>query len=287
MIDSVIDILDETINEFETLSKSVSESSGGGEKLTAGGLSGVKATGTKIGNAGTELQPPAETESGLESSTVSERPEGLDTRGYKESGVNAKAFQKADEDEAEEKKEKEEKEETKKSDEDEREKKRKELFAKFKKADDEDEKNRFEKFEKAEMEKADHEKEETEEEEVEEKAKKKMKKCDEEDKKEEVEKSVKMDDSLKKSFEEMQEQIKSLSQAVKDLSEMPVPAKGVMFNNMKPLKKSDESEVLSKSEIVNKLFELQKSGKDISTEEIVKAELGSDESANAIAKKYL
>jgi flagellar biosynthesis GTPase FlhF len=254
MIDSVISIFDETIEEFENLSKSVSESSGGGAKLTAGGLKGASAAKLKMQNAGSDLQQAESTEEGLSTTKVGEKVEGYETRGYKETGVNSAAFQKADEEEEDEVEKKEEKEEEKE-----------------------------EEVEKKE------EKEEEEEDEEDEEKKKKSKKAV----KKEVElpsffkKSAEEVESLVKSISAMQEQINSLSQAVKELSETPVESKGIAYNSVKPLKKSAEVEMLSKSEVVNKLFELQKSGKDVSTDEIVMAELGSVEMANAIAKKYL
>jgi hypothetical protein len=268
MIDSVISIFDETIEEFENLSKSVSESSGGGAKLTAGGLKGASAAKLKMQNAGSDLQQAESTEEGLSTTKVGEKVEGYETRGYKETGVNSAAFQKADEEEEDEVEKKEEKEEEK---EEEVEKK------------EEKEEEKEEEVEKKE------EKEEEEEDEEDEEKKKKSKKAV----KKEVElpsffkKSAEEVESLVKSISAMQEQINSLSQAVKELSETPVESKGIAYNSVKPLKKSAEVEMLSKSEVVNKLFELQKSGKDVSTDEIVMAELGSAEMANAIAKKYL
>lgn len=260
MIDSVIDILDETINEFETLSKSVQESSGGGGKL-ADGLSGEKAANLKLKNAGSELQEAVPSEKGeLPVESASENPEGYTTRGYKEKGVNAPAFQKADEEE---------------EGEEDDEKKKKKVKVKVEEKVEKSEKDESEELEKSE------EKEELE------KSEEKEQKEEVKDLSEELKKSEEKNEALVKSIEAMQEQIKTLAESVKELSESPAQPKGMMYNQFKPLKKSEETEMLSKSDVVNKLFELQKSGKDISTEDIVKAELGSDEAANAIARKYL
>jgi hypothetical protein len=217
-------------------------------------------------NAGSDLQDAEGSESGLSVSKVGEKVDGYETRGYKESGVNADAFQKGDEeDDEEEDKEVEKKEE--KEDEDEVEKKE------------------------------DKEEEKEDEDEVEKKEDKEEEKEDEDKKKKKGKKEVEIPSFFKKSVEEvetlvksisaMQEQINSLSQAVKELSEMPASSKGIMYNDVKPLKKSSEPEMLSKSEVANKLYELQKGGREISTDEIVMVELGSVEMANAIAKKYL
>lgn len=133
--------------------------------------------------------------------------------------------------------------------------------------------------EKAEKEEDDDEKEE--------KAEKAEK---EEEKKEEkeVKKSVEEENKLSKSIETLQAQVNELSKAVKDLMDSPNERKGFDYKNIKTLKKSAEEgeELLSKSEVAGKLLDLQKSGKDVAVEDIIKVDLGTDTTANAIAKKY-
>jgi hypothetical protein len=230
IIDNIIDVIDSTINEFEILSKSgVSENSGGGQKLTEGGLKGTSAKSTELKDKKDDLQTSESTEKGLETSNVTIQDE-YKTRNYKKEGVNGQAFAKAEEE-----------------DEDEDKKKKKD----------------------------------------EEKVEKKEDKEDKEDK--DLKKSYEIEnEELKKSLNSMKEEIASLSVQVKELSNAPVEAKGRMFNNVKPLHKSSEYEALTKSQIANKLLDLYKSGdKDITTEEIAKVELGTDEAAQEMAAKYL
>ena len=153
------------------------------------------------------------------------------------------------------------------------------------KAEDEEDAEKAEKEEDEKEEKA--EKAEKEEDEKEEKAEKAEK---EEDKKEEkeVKKSVEEENKLSKSMEALQAQVNELSKAVKDLMDSPNERKGFDYKNIKTLKKSAEEgeELLSKSEVAGKLLDLQKSGKDVAVEDIIKVDLGTDTTANAIAKKY-
>ncbi len=160
-----------------------------------------------------------------------------------------------------------------------------------KKSDDEEDEEakkaeKEEDCEKAEDEE-DAEKAEKEEDEEEEKAEKAEK---EEEKKEEkeVKKSVEEENKLSKSIETLQAQVNELSKAVKDLMDSPNERKGFDYKNIKTLKKSAEEgeELLSKSEVAGKLLDLQKSGKDVAVEDIIKVDLGTDTTANAIAKKY-
>ena len=86
-------------------------------------------------------------------------------------------------------------------------------------------------------------------------------------------------------FAPFAEKLASIMELVNKIADQPVAPKGVTAR-MQPLTKSagDESQPFSKSEIGSKLFELKKSGTQVDTMDITKAELGQD--LQAIVKKY-
>lgn len=75
---------------------------------------------------------------------------------------------------------------------------------------------------------------------------------------------------------------------VKQVADAPAaPAKGVSYRGVTPLNKSqDEGEPLTKSLVVEKLFELQKSGAKVNVVDITSAELAGPAELAKIANKY-
>lgn len=122
-------------------------------------------------------------------------------------------------------------------------------------------------------------------------------------KKNPFEKSVDSESDLKKSINESQDLMKSyvdsrfssfeeklekMFNLVQDIADAPVPAKGSSYKNLTPLQKSADSDVepLSKSELVDKLFDLKKTGTFVDSVDITSAELGSPADLAKIADKY-
>ena len=101
----------------------------------------------------------------------------------------------------------------------------------------------------------------------------------------------KMEKKLAKSLEArvapLESQIAQVLEAVKQLSDAPVPARGVTYKNVQPLAKgATEVEPLNKSQVLDDLITLKKSGKEVSIEDVLKAEIGTDVELNQIATKY-
>jgi hypothetical protein len=73
---------------------------------------------------------------------------------------------------------------------------------------------------------------------------------------------------------------------INKIADQPVAPKGVQ-SKVVPLMKSEEAtaaEILSKSQVASKLFELKKSGKSVDSLDVTKAEMGQD--LETIVKKY-
>jgi hypothetical protein len=161
--------------------------------------------------------------------------------------------------------------------------------------EDEDKKEDDEKEEDEVVEKKEEDKEEDEDEEDEDEefkkaeeaykaacAKRDMKKAEKDgvnvEKMEEVKKSI---DARVSPLEAKLEEISTL---VKKLADAPVGARGHTFMNVQPLAKSqDGGEPLSKAMVLEKLIDLQKTGRDV-TNDVIRAEMGGD--LNEIANKY-
>lgn len=112
---------------------------------------------------------------------------------------------------------------------------------------------------------------------------------DKEDKKEEDKEE--MDKKLSKSIDAriapIESQISELLNVVKQLADAPVPARGYSYKNVQPLAKGAvEAEPLNKSQVLDSLITLKKSGKDVSVEDVLKAEIGNDVELQHIANKY-
>lgn len=106
-----------------------------------------------------------------------------------------------------------------------------------------------------------------------------------------AQKIKKMEKKLAKSIEArvapLESQIAQVLEAVKQLSDAPVPARGVTYKNVQPLAKgATEVEPLNKSRVLDDLITLKKSGKEVSIEDVLKAEIGSEVELNQIATKY-
>lgn len=159
-----------------------------------------------------------------------------------------------------------------------------------KKSDDKDEDDKEEdekKKEKEPVKKSEDKDEDDEEEEKKKKSKKDDKDEDKDDKKfMPFKKSLEDHETLLKSFDSrfssLEKSVLSLSEAIKNLADAPMPSRGVPAG-IAPLKKSADEKTLSKSEITSKLLELKKSGKDVG-DDIISAECGGD--LKAIANKY-
>jgi hypothetical protein len=99
----------------------------------------------------------------------------------------------------------------------------------------------------------------------------------------------KMED-IKKSMDDrispLEKQISQLADLVKKMSDTPVAQRGASFRDIKPLNKSNESEPLTKSIVLDRLVDLKKSGQNVSTDDVINAEIGSMEDLTRIATKY-
>jgi hypothetical protein len=98
---------------------------------------------------------------------------------------------------------------------------------------------------------------------------------EEKDSKEEIKKSI---DARVQPIEAKLEEITNL---VKKLADSPVP-----FKSIQPLAKSEDSQPLSKSKVLEELVTLKKSGKPVTSEDVLRAELGGLQDIEEIATKY-
>lgn len=109
--------------------------------------------------------------------------------------------------------------------------------------------------------------------------------------KKEVEKSLEESETLLKSAIEervrpLEDKISTIYDLVRQIAEQPVPSKGTSARAV-PLMKSAEdfnAEVLTKSEVASRLFQLKKSGTNVDSADIARAEMGHD--LNKIVEKY-
>ena len=85
----------------------------------------------------------------------------------------------------------------------------------------------------------------------------------------------------------LESKMDSLITLIKELADAPVAPKGITFDNIKPLTKSEgETQPLSKAEVASKLFELKKSGTKVDSNDITQAELGNESTLNRLVQKY-
>jgi hypothetical protein len=124
--------------------------------------------------------------------------------------------------------------------------------------------------------------------------KKKKEKKDEEAKKAElppegyhIKKSLEEQETLMKSYVDekvsgLEKKLESILSLVKEIGDQPVPRKGVPAGAV-PLHKSAE-ESLSKTQVIDKLLELKKSGKEVDSADIAMVEIGG--SFQSVIEKY-
>lgn len=107
-----------------------------------------------------------------------------------------------------------------------------------------------------------------------------------------MKKSFEESDSLMKSYVEervkpLEEKLTTILDLVNKIADQPVAPKGVTAREVAPLTKSDDAanfEPLTKSQVAGKLFELKKSGANVDSLDITKAEMGQD--LQTLIKKY-
>lgn len=110
----------------------------------------------------------------------------------------------------------------------------------------------------------------------------------------EMKKSVDESTSLLKTYVDqrltsLDGKLEAIMSLVKDVANSPVAAKGASYKNVAPLKKSDAdegTEALTKSAVVDQLFELKKSGKYVNSTDIASAELANSAELAKIVQKY-
>jgi hypothetical protein len=125
------------------------------------------------------------------------------------------------------------------------------------------------------------------------------KKDEEEDKKkdkEDMKKSLDEQSTLLKSyvdskFANFETQLEKIAKLVADIADAPVPSKSVSYRGITPLNKSvaesdGEGQALTKSSLVEKLFDLKKSGTRVDSTDIASAELADGHALVKIANKY-
>lgn len=105
-------------------------------------------------------------------------------------------------------------------------------------------------------------------------------------------KSLAEQETLMKSYVDtrlapIEDQLKNIAGMVEKMFKSPVAARGQNYKNVSPLIKSEDAgEPLSKSQVVEKLLTLKKSGAAIESTDIASAELGGPAELAKIAQKY-
>jgi len=124
------------------------------------------------------------------------------------------------------------------------------------------------------------------------KADKKMKKEEDEEDKEEKDKDKedeeKMEKSIKARVAPLEAKMDEMMKAISAIAKTPVPSRGVSFKDVQPLAKSSATDVqpLVKSVVLDKLIDLRKSGSSVTSEDVLRAELGTQSDVEMIANKY-
>jgi hypothetical protein len=109
---------------------------------------------------------------------------------------------------------------------------------------------------------------------------------------EELKKSREETETLMKSYIDekvggLESKLASIAEAVQALADSPVPSRGATYKDVQPLAKSEPEETpLTKSDVVDKLFELKKSGESVDSVDIASAELGNPSELVKIVNKY-
>jgi hypothetical protein len=105
-----------------------------------------------------------------------------------------------------------------------------------------------------------------------------------------LKKSLQEQESLMKTFVEervkpIESKLETLMALVKKIADQPEPPKAATYRSIVPLAKTDgSSEPLTKAMVVNKLLELKKSGVEVDSLDVVKADLNQD--LEGLARKY-
>ena len=85
----------------------------------------------------------------------------------------------------------------------------------------------------------------------------------------------------------IEDQLKNIAGMVEKMFKTPVSARGQSYKHVSPLIKSEDAgEPLSKSQVVEKLFALKKSGTPVDSTDIASAELGGPAELAKVAQKY-
>lgn len=107
----------------------------------------------------------------------------------------------------------------------------------------------------------------------------------------ELKKSSDESESLMKSYVEervrpLEDKLSTILDLVNKIADQPVAPKGVSARTTPLFKSADEgaAEPLSKAQVANKLIELKKSGVKVSSDDVIKAEMG--QNLEQIIKKY-
>jgi len=101
-----------------------------------------------------------------------------------------------------------------------------------------------------------------------------------------VEKMEEVKKSIDARIQPIEARLEEITSLVKKLADSPVPARGSTFRSIQPLAKSEESQPLSKSKVLDDLVNLKKSGKPVSSEDVFRVELGGLSDLEEIATKY-
>lgn len=101
-----------------------------------------------------------------------------------------------------------------------------------------------------------------------------------------VEKMEDVKKSIDARVQPIEAKLEEITNLVKKLADSPVPARGATFRNVQPLAKSNDVEPLNKAQVLDKLVELKKSGSNVLSEDVIRAEMGGAEDVAEIANKY-
>jgi hypothetical protein len=100
-------------------------------------------------------------------------------------------------------------------------------------------------------------------------------------------KKSKTDSKIQKLEKTFKAKIAEMTDAINRIADQPVYARGTTYRDFQPLAKSTgDYETLSKTRILGELVSLKKSGRDISTDDVLRAELGGQSDLQEIANKY-
>ena len=109
---------------------------------------------------------------------------------------------------------------------------------------------------------------------------------DEEEKEKESEE--KMEKTIKARVAPLEAKMDEMMKAIAAIAKSPVPSRGISFKDVQPLAKSSATDVqpLVKSVVLDKLIDLRKSGSNVTSEDVLRAELGGQADVEMIANKY-